>query len=61
MDTKLKEEMDLIDNLIFPSKEDDGIEHVDESYEGFKATFSGALVRMYDAGYANCSKSHPYL
>lgn len=31
-------------NMIFPSKEDDGIEHVDESYEGYMAYFKQALL-----------------
>lgn len=38
-------------NILFPSKEDDGIEHVDASYEDFMAKLKEDFEDVADAAY----------
>lgn len=38
------------ENILFPSKENDGIEHVDDSYEGFMKRIDDFIAQAYGAG-----------
>lgn len=55
IDIRVKEQYKYLDNLIFPSTEDNGVEHIDESYKDFLVTIENSLIEAYengrDAGY----------
>jgi hypothetical protein len=39
-----------LNNMVFPSKEDDGVEHVDSSHEEFMQFFLESMDAAYDEG-----------
>lgn len=52
MEKLIAKEWKLIENCLFEDN-DGGIEHVDDSYKGFKVQITMALERMYLAGKAS--------
>lgn len=50
MNKTIEELVKELDNIVFPSKESDGIEHVDMSHAEFFQWFRTALTKAYEAG-----------
>ena len=53
----LKELKAELDNAIFPSNEDDGIEHVDLNYKEFFNLINKMLSVARSEGYDECAKN----